>query len=282
MRWWCAGLLALATQGALASERVRLNEATADELVRVVGVEQAVADQVVALRSSRGRLGSVEELRILPSVPEAALDRLRDGTWVDFELAVGSTRAFGSAAEVLATFDGEPAVSVVQGWASTQAQVAPETVQRWLRASRGFAALPELRVEYRLADDYGNNFQTYDLDGNPPTSNDVDVQDVLTDADVGQTRTIVVRATWDLDKLVMSSEQIRVINEGQDVVKLREKVLGEVTRLYFERRRLQVDMLLAPKSDLMGQVRDELRLRELTAGLDAYTGGRFSAAVAKR
>jgi hypothetical protein len=57
-------------------------------------------------------------------------------------------------------------------------------------------------------------------------------------------------------------------------------VLGEVTRLYFDRRRLQVDMLLNPKSDLMGQVKDELRLREITASLDAYTGGRLSAALA--
>ena len=60
---------------------------------------------------------------------------------------------------------------------------------------------------------------------------------------------------------------------------LLEKVLGEVTRLYFERRRLQVDMLLNPKSDLLGQVKDELRLRELTANVDALTGGRFSAGL---
>jgi hypothetical protein len=78
----------------------------------------------------------------------------------------------------------------------------------------------------------------------------------------------------------MSTERIRVIDEAQDAVKLRETVLGEVTRLYFERRRHQVDMLLAPKPDLMGRVRDELHLRELTAALDALTGGRFGAALA--
>ena len=79
--------------------------------------------------------------------------------------------------------------------------------------------------------------------------------------------------------MVMSSEQIRVINEAQDIAKLREKVLGEVTRLYFDRRRLQVEILLNPKSDVVGQVKDELRLREITANLDAYTGGQFSNAA---
>jgi len=64
-------------------------------------------------------------------------------------------------------------------------------------------------------------------------------------------------------------------------VKLRDQVLGEVTRLYFERRRLQAERLLTPKSDPMALVKEELRLMELTAGLDALTGGAFSAGVAR-
>ena len=77
----------------------------------------------------------------------------------------------------------------------------------------------------------------------------------------------------------MSSEQIRVINEAQDIVKLRDKVLDEVTRLYFDRRRLQVDQLLSPSLDLKGQIEAELRLQEMTANLDALTGGAFSASL---
>jgi phosphoribosylaminoimidazole (AIR) synthetase len=77
----------------------------------------------------------------------------------------------------------------------------------------------------------------------------------------------------------MSSERIRVINEAQDIAKLRDKVLSEVTRLYFERRRVQVEMLLSPKRDTMGQVKQQLRLMELTASIDALTGGAFSQAL---
>ncbi len=77
----------------------------------------------------------------------------------------------------------------------------------------------------------------------------------------------------------MSSEQIRVINESQDIVKLRDKVLDEVTRLYFDRRRLQVELLLSPAGDLRTQLENELRLQELTANLDALTGGSFSASL---
>ncbi|MCB9662534.1 MAG: helix-hairpin-helix domain-containing protein [Alphaproteobacteria bacterium] len=267
--------LLLAGAAEAADDRLLLNQATSEQLAALPGVDATTAQAVVALRTARGRLGSLEELRVLPGLADETLGALREGTWVDLELTASATRTFETVDDVLAAFAHEPAVSEVQRWASAYAQVRPETVQRWLAASRGFAALPQVRFEYRVADDYGNDFEYFTPTGPVSTSQDDGVA-VQTDADVGQTRTILVRAAWDLDKLVMSSEQIRVINEAQDVVKLREKVLGEVTRLYFERRRLQVDVLLAPKRDLMGQVRDELRLAELTASLDAYTGGRFS------
>ena len=92
---------------------------------------------------------------------------------------------------------------------------------------------------------------------------------------------IGVRLAWRLDKLVMSSERIRVINEAQDIVKLRDKVLDEVTRVYFDRRRLQVEQLLSPASGLRDQIKAELRLQELTASIDALTGGQFSSALVR-
>ncbi|HMV69809.1 MAG TPA: helix-hairpin-helix domain-containing protein [Myxococcota bacterium] len=273
--WMLAWLVAWA-----APARIVLDDATADQLAALPAMSEALAASVVELRAQRGHLGSVEELRILPTMTPAALDSLRANTSVRVALTSGPDRTLTSVADVLASFDHEPKVEEVQRWASEYAKVQPELVDRWLAASRGFAALPQLRVSYGLDDNYDNDFDYYDEFGLPPTSDDTPTTDVQTAASVGQRRSIDVVATWDLDKIVMSSEQIRVINEAQDIVKLREKVLGEVTRLYFERRRLQVDVLLNPKVDLAGQVKDELRLRELTANLDAYTGGRFSAAVA--
>ena len=101
----------------------------------------------------------------------------------------------------------------------------------------------------------------------------------LTGASADIKDSIDVRAKWNLDKLIMSSERIRVINEAQDVVKLRDKVLDEVTRLYFDRRQQQVDMLLNPAGDVKAQIKTELRLEELTAQINAYTGGRFTKAL---
>ncbi len=285
---WRHGLLlvawlvasAWATSARAEGERLALDEATVEQLAALPGMDAAFAADVVRIRDARGGLDSVEALRVLPGATPERLDALRAGTVVRFALPTGGGGRFGSPEEVLASFDKEPSVGEVQRWTSEYAQVQPEVVQRWLRASRAFAGLPQVRGSFQLRDSYSNDFRIYDEDGDPPVSNDVPVQSVRTDSDVGQTRTIQVWVTWDLDRLVMSSEQIRVINEAQDVVRLRERVLGEATRLYFERRRLQVDQLLNPKVDLLGQVRDMLRLRELTANIDALTGGRFSQALA--
>ena len=79
----------------------------------------------------------------------------------------------------------------------------------------------------------------------------------------------------------MSSEQIRVLNESQKAVKVREKLLDEVTRLYFDRRRLQVEGLLNPATSLSDEIEYTLRLQEMTANLDALTGGAFSSSIKK-
>ena len=63
------------------------------------------------------------------------------------------------------------------------------------------------------------------------------------------------------------------------VVQLRDDVLDEVTRLYFERRRLQINLFLDPPKELKDKIEKDLRLQELTAGVDALTGGYLSGAL---
>lgn len=60
------------------------------------------------------------------------------------------------------------------------------------------------------------------------------------------------------------------------IMQLRDDILDEVTRLYFERGRLQVELLLTPPEDLKTKLGKELRLQELTADKDGLTGGYLS------
>lgn len=182
--------------------------------------------------------------------------------------------------EVLAAFEHEPSVAEVQEWASRHAQTSPGQIRRWLRQSRSFAALPRATVEWRLADGDDQRFDYFDADGAAlrPGAPSFGVIDQAT---AGRDVTYRLRLDWDLADLVMSSERIRVLDEVQDLVELRAEVLEQVTALYFERRRLQVERTLQGPVDPHRAVRDELRLRELTARIDALTGGAFSAAMAR-
>lgn len=187
-------------------------------------------------------------------------------------VAAAADREFRTAEEVLATFKDEPDVRHVQAMVLEYSKTDPAYVERWLSATKNAALLPQFKVTYDYDDGYGSDFDYIVLtDGAEPLeqidSSNVDVKNG-----------IQLQATWKLDELVMSSERIRMISETQDIVKLRDKVLEEVTRLYFDRRRLQVDMLLNG-GDLKAQLKNQLRLEELTAQLDAYTGGQFSASL---
>jgi len=180
--------------------------------------------------------------------------------------------------EVLSAFDREPTVQDVQTWAHRYAGADPVEVQRWLDRSRSFAALPEVTLELEAGVDNDQGFLYLDQNGLSPIPGSSPVA-VIDDADRGRSFDVALELRWDLASLVTSNERIRMIAEARDLAELRERVRTEVTRIYFERRRLQVERLLDPGGDLATRVENELRLQELTAELDALTGGAFSAAL---
>ncbi len=86
------------------------------------------------------------------------------------------------------------------------------------------------------------------------------------------------KLTWDLPKLIFNAEELDVAS----LAGLMEGILKESTRLYFMRRRLQVDMILTPPTDRASVLTKQLRLEELTGLLDAMTGGWFQKELARR
>jgi hypothetical protein len=277
-----AGAMIVLVWGACAwaSSPLLLNQATAEDFAALPGVGQSVAERIVAMRTERGKLGSVEELRLL-GLAGPALAAIRAAASVEVELQVQTEASFDDPAAVLAHFAKEPTVQQVQAWTNTYSGTHPDEVRHWMAASRAFAALPQLTLEYRLRDGWDQDFLYLTQAGSLASSPSDEVEPVFEDGGRDQDAYYTVRARWDLQELVMSYERIRIIDQAQDIVKLRDKLLTEVTRLYFERRKLQVETLLAPRSDVLGQVKDELRLMELTANLDALTGGAFSGGFAR-
>ena len=85
------------------------------------------------------------------------------------------------------------------------------------------------------------------------------------------------KLTWNLPQLIFNAEELDVAS----LAGLMEGILKESTRLYFMRRRLQVDLILNPPKDQASYLTKKLRLEELTGLIDAMTGGWFQGELNK-
>ena len=83
------------------------------------------------------------------------------------------------------------------------------------------------------------------------------------------------RASWDLGRLVFNPDELRAQEEALRMADVRMDLEALVIRLYFERRRLQVESRLEPANPPIAEARRAIRVLEIEAELDAITGGAF-------
>jgi hypothetical protein len=86
---------------------------------------------------------------------------------------------------------------------------------------------------------------------------------------------------WDLGDVLHHPESVDVSREVRELVELRDDVLDEIHHLYFERRRVLLDLLALPAGKPLEAARLRLRADELAAGIDAWTGGWFGRHAAR-
>ncbi len=159
-------------------------------------------------------------------------------------------------------FYDEPTIGEVHLWAIDYAEVHPDKIKTWRSLARTRAFLPSLSVGIDRAD---SEFFHWDTGANPDAL--VKGRDLL-DWDVA--------LSWDLGDLIWSDDQTGIDTRSKLMVELREDVLDQVTRLYFERRRIQIELALASALEPQARLDKQMRVEELTALIDAFTGGEFS------
>ncbi|MBI4335210.1 MAG: hypothetical protein HY589_00980 [Candidatus Omnitrophica bacterium] len=173
----------------------------------------------------------------------------------------GSSIRDEDAAEILARFDHEPSIHEVQKAAVRYAEVHKEKIDGWRRNAKRKALLPKVSVG--VDESKGDYYYNGTLRGK--------------DQDTGWD----ITASWDLGDLIWNNDQNSIDVRSRLMVQLRDDILNNITRLYFERRKLQIDLLINPPKNVQSKLEKELRLQELTAGIDALTGGWFSKMIRK-
>ena len=169
------------------------------------------------------------------------------------------------ASEVLARFDHEPKVRAVQRRAVAYAHANPADVASWRSRARLSSLLPTLRV--------GADYDTDKDDTRTYTSGTAEPRQVEgNDQQMGYE----VRATWDLNEAVFNKSEVQIRRAVVNASKQRDSLVSEVTKIYFSRRRAQVELMMGDDMTAKARVKQELRIAELTAYLDGLTGGWFS------
>ncbi len=169
------------------------------------------------------------------------------------------------ARRILKRFKTEPTVREVQKVAIQYAMVNRSRIASLFFRARAAGWLPEFRARYN-----NNNDDRRSTSFPTPTS------PILTSQSTDFYHRFEFRVTWSLDELIFNRNELSVYRELKRLVELRSDILKEVTKLYFERRRLQVSLIISPPKSLLGRIRKMLRLQELVADLDGLTGGYFS------
>lgn len=136
-------------------------------------------------------------------------------------------------------------------------------IKRWHTASHLAAFLPNLS--------FGRDFsKNNNVDIDRGGASDAD-KFILGPGDFRKSWSADV--SWDLGDFIWSSNQTAIDNREKLMVELRNDFLAEATRIYFERRRLQMEIVFSPAPSEMEHYGQILRLEELTALLDGMSGG---------
>jgi hypothetical protein len=150
------------------------------------------------------------------------------------------------------SFKREPTIQEVQQMVVEYCDVSNDKIASWHKQARARALLPDLSFGY------GNN--VYGSYNGVFAVGPNDWQ---------------VNVSWDLGDFLYSTDQTSIDARSRLMVQLRNDVLAEATQLYYERKKLQIELtdgLLSPDE----LSRKQIRLEEVSALLDRLTGGAFS------
>jgi len=160
--------------------------------------------------------------------------------------------------------DPKPSIFQVQQAAIRYAEVMPEKIQRWREGAVWRNWIPK----FTLSLDQNRDSTVASATSGGKTTFSVGPEDTSVSLGFG--------FTWDLANFVWNPEQTSIDTRSRLMVQLRQDILEEVTRLFFERERLLAEFQNNPAADPLLKSERVLRIEELTAQLDALTGGWFS------
>lgn len=173
-------------------------------------------------------------------------------------------------------FNYEPSIEEIHRLAVDYAEVHPDKIKEWRAGAKNKAWFPSLDIGVDGGRGLTRNDSVFGSSSSGG-SHYIGPDDKSSSEDLGWD----VSLSWDLADVIWNSDQTTIDGRSKLMVELREDILNQVTRLYYERRRLQAE-LLAAGEDPRAAFDRKMRIDELTALIDGLTGGEFSLRIKER
>jgi hypothetical protein len=172
--------------------------------------------------------------------------------------------------EALARLPDEPSLSALERAALRRADADPDSVRRLATAVHAAAVLPVIKLSVDRDVSRDESLDRYQDDPD------------RWGADTGRGVGMSASAEWDLGEIVFDPDEVRVYDLLGDRADRREALLTLLVGTYFERRQLMLTELLLPASSAEEAIARRVRIDELTAVIDALTGGVLSRNLKRR
>ncbi len=156
----------------------------------------------------------------------------------------------------------EPDVEALQRAVAQAVDRSSYDLRDYPARSRWAALVPHLTAEYRH-EEAANRVV------GQQTSGEVDY------LRLAPSNTMTLRATWDLGALMASPGELPAASQLAARAQRRAEAVEKVTRLFFERRKLRVALLVSPPGDPVARAQAEVEIARLGAEIGALTGGRL-------
>ncbi|MFZ2385001.1 MAG: hypothetical protein WBE75_02200 [Candidatus Omnitrophota bacterium] len=160
----------------------------------------------------------------------------------------------------------EPGIQEVQKTAVALADAGQEKITRWRKQAAARGWLPKVSLSTQR-----NGTDLWHWEGGSTTRLE---DDCLRKGKYTQEWSVTVN--WELGDLIWSTDQTSIDVRSKLTAELRQDIIEQITKAYFERLRLRHDLENMRLEDRGRRFDKEIRLRELTAYLDAMSGGLYS------
>ncbi|MEM7588852.1 MAG: hypothetical protein AAF320_01630 [Myxococcota bacterium] len=165
---------------------------------------------------------------------------------------------------LLSSYANEPTIQQVQKQAIGHTRTHMDQTRSWQNRVRQAPWLPKLDVRFGQDNDTGTS-----------------VREEVGDADVFYTKDSMqwqwdIQTQWQLGHLIFNPQELHVARQTASHWELQQKALQQVTKIYFDRRKIQLQLELQPPKNQKKRMQQELAIMHLTAQLDRLTGGWFS------